>query len=62
MSRDYIKVSPKGVEAGGRYVLHALYGYLGFQLICRFVMWTCFAAAAASGSVSLWQALARSLA
>lgn len=59
MSRDYIKMSPNGVEAGGRYVLHALYGYLGFQLLGRLILWTCWLATGASATVSLVRALAR---
>jgi hypothetical protein len=61
MSQDYIKLSKGGIEAGGRHVLHALYGYLAFQLISRVILWTCLLATAASGSVSVLSAIARRL-
>jgi hypothetical protein len=33
MKADYIKLSSKGVEATGRYVLHALWSYMALRIL-----------------------------
>lgn len=59
MKPDYIKLSEKGVEAGGRHVLHALYGYLGFRLLVRLILLILVLIAGGSALGSLLQAIAK---
>ncbi|MFZ5685682.1 MAG: hypothetical protein ACOY9C_13700 [Pseudomonadota bacterium] len=33
MKADYVKLSSKGVEATGRYVLHAIWSYLALRIL-----------------------------